>query len=300
MPGLPFRKPAAVSLVQDQDVYLVDEDKADFPSPSSALQRKTVLSTSLIRPRSLWAGELKRSGTNKHGQHEGENREGLLVVMAHLHGLDEQKMEELGLYKISVLGAKLKDWFVKWYEASMDGIDLNIDSARGLAMPCQLLDHAHAFARVTKWLPYNRIGHVKERPPKGFMGSKDLHLPPGEFVGPVNHARGGRKTSLHKSLYKKCGHLLRYDTDKCTCWDSTVGQYFYALTKIDVFPVEDVISYSSIQQITGRLGRFEYNHMPACRRCRQMDWESVVLKAKANTEHYFNGLCLDCMDRSKP
>jgi hypothetical protein len=35
-------------------------------------------------------------------------------------------------------------------------------------------------------------------------------------------------------------------------------------------------------------------------RCRQLDWESTVLKAKSNTEGYFNGLCLDCMDRSKP
>jgi hypothetical protein len=26
----------------------------------------------------------------------------------------------------------------------------------------------------------------------------------------------------------------------------------------------------------------------------------VVLKAKANTEKYFDGLCLDCMDHSKP
>jgi hypothetical protein len=31
-----------------------------------------------------------------------------------------------------------------------------------------------------------------------------------------------------------------------------------------------------------------------------MDWESVVLKAKANIEKYFDGLCLDCMNRSKP
>jgi len=120
------------------------------------------------------------------------------------------------------------------------------------------------------------------------------------YIGPVNHARGGFKTTLHKSLYKKYGHLLRYDTEACTCWDASLGRYFHALTKIDVFPVEDVISYSSVQQIIDRLGDFEYTHKPACRRCRQMDWESTVLKAKANTENYFNGLCLDCMDRSKP
>jgi len=64
--------------------------------------------------------------------------------------------------------------------------------------------------------------------------------------------------------------------------------------------VEDVISYSSVQQIIGRLGEFKYDHKPACIRCRKMEWETVVLQAKANTEKYFDGLCLDCMDRSKP
>jgi hypothetical protein len=80
-------------------------------------------------------------------------------------------------------GATLKTWYPKWYAVSIEGVELNIDSARGLAMPCQLFDHAAAFARVTKWLAYNHIGHVKERPPKGFKGSKGLHLPPGQFVG---------------------------------------------------------------------------------------------------------------------
>jgi hypothetical protein len=35
-------------------------------------------------------------------------------------------------------------------------------------------------------------------------------------------------------------------------------------------------------------------------RCRGMEWETVVLKAKSNTEEYFDGLCLDCMGHSKP
>lgn len=118
------------------------------------------------------------------------------------------------------------------------------------------------------------------------------------FTGPVNHARGGLKTTIHKSLYKKAGHRLRYGTEACSCWDSTVGRYFHALTKIDVFPVDDVLSYSSVQQIIGRLGDFKYAHKPACMRCRQLDWETTVLKAKANTEAYFDGkrvLFTNCM-----
>ena len=223
MPGLPYRKAPAVSLVQDQDVYLADADKADLTitvigaAEEGGIKHVTdvqVLRDVCRKSRYLQpiidasddpteitlGGELKRSGTNKHGQHEGENREGLLVVLAHLHGVSEEKMGELGLYKISVLGVwyaiayserdqfgsakdNLKAWFAKWYATSMMDTELNIDSARGLAMPCQLFDHAVAFARVTKWLTYNHIGHVKERPPKGFKGSKGLHLPPGEFVG---------------------------------------------------------------------------------------------------------------------
>lgn len=145
-------------------------------------------------------GDFKRSGTNKYGQHEGENCEGLIVLLAHLHGLSELRMEELGLYNISVLGVwyaiayterdrmgsakgSLKSWFEKWYEISQEGVELNIDSARGLAMPCQLFDHAPAFAHVTKWLSYNHIGAVKERPPRGFKGNKNLHLPPSDFIG---------------------------------------------------------------------------------------------------------------------
>ena len=223
MPGLTNRKGSAVSLVQDQDIYLADAEETDLiitvigAIEEDGVKHVTdihVLSKVCKKSRYLQpiidlsddpteitlGGELKHSGTNKHGQHEGENREGLLVVLAHLHGLDEQRMEELGLYKVSVLGiwyaiayaerdqleaAKrtLKSWFAKWYATSMEGIELNMDSARGLAMPCQLFDHAAAFARITKWIAYNHVGHVKERPPKGFKGSKGLHLPLGEFVG---------------------------------------------------------------------------------------------------------------------
>jgi hypothetical protein len=223
MPGLTHRKGAAVSLVQDQDIKLMDADKSDLTITvighaendgtkhvtdvlvSNAVCRKSrylqpIIDASDDATEITLGGELKRSATNKFGQDEGENREGLLVVLAHLHGLGEQHMEELGLYNISVLGvwyaiayterdrtgsakSMLQLWFAKWYAISIEGVELNIDTARGLAFPCQLLDHAVGFARVTKWLAYNHIGAVKERPPKGFRGHRHLHLHPGEFVG---------------------------------------------------------------------------------------------------------------------
>lgn len=96
----------------------------------------------------------------------------------------------------------------------------------------------------------------------------------------MNHARASLKTTLHKSFYKPCGYLLRHGTNDCQCWDATVGQYFASLTRIDVFPVEDVISHSFIIQICQRLKDFKYTYKPDCRRCKGLDWSSIVLKAK--------------------
>jgi hypothetical protein len=227
--GPTHRKGAAVSLVQDQDIYIVDADKADLtitvigPTEHDGIKHVTdvlvsnavcrtsrylqpIIDTSDDPTEIALGGELKRSGHNKYGQDEGENREGLLVVLAHLHGLSEEQMEELGLYSISVLGiwyaiayterdqtwsakSSLTSWFAKWCATSMDGVQLNIDSARGLALPCQLFDHAVGFVRVTKWLAYNHIGAFKERLPKSFKSQRDVHLPPVEFAGTSNSSR---------------------------------------------------------------------------------------------------------------
>lgn len=178
IPGLVYTKRPAVSLVQDQDIQIVDGDKADLTitvigdAEENGVKHVTdvhVSSQVCMQSRYLQliinvsddpteitlGGELRCSTSNKHDQDKGENREGVLVMLAHLHGLNEQRMEELGLYKISVLavwyaiaylerdqcgsaGATLKTWYHKWYAVSIEGVELNIDSARGLAMPCQL------------------------------------------------------------------------------------------------------------------------------------------------------------------
>lgn len=93
---------------------------------------------------------------------------------------------------------------------------------------------------------------------------------------------------------------MRFETAACKCWDATIGQYLAALVKIDTFPVDDVIPRASINDIVARLKQFEFDYIPACNRCRSIDWVYVVRKTVAATEAYFDGLCLDCMDRSKP
>jgi hypothetical protein len=157
-----------------------------------------LITTSKYQTEVTLGGELKREGANKFGQEEGINKEGVLVWLAHLHDLSEQQMAELGLYEVSIPGIweaislwlyqekradlkALKSWFDKWYDATGTH-PLNVDSARLLALPCQLFDHAEGYARVIKFLAYNSIGHVRERQPKGFK-AKSLHIAPAEFVG---------------------------------------------------------------------------------------------------------------------
>ena len=158
----------------------------------------SLITTSEDQTEITLGGELKREGANKFGQEEGIDKDGALVWLAHLHELSEQQMAGLGLHEISITGIweailswmykekqadlkALKPWFEKWYDTT--GVcPHDIDSARLLALPCQLFDHAEGYARVTKFLAYNSIGHVKERQPKGFR-AKSLHLAPAEFVG---------------------------------------------------------------------------------------------------------------------
>jgi hypothetical protein len=46
-----------------------------------------------------------------------------------------------------------------------------------------MFNHAIGYARVTKYLAYEHVGHVKERPLKGFKGPKHLHINERMFIG---------------------------------------------------------------------------------------------------------------------
>ncbi|KAH3993315.1 hypothetical protein HBI81_125190 [Parastagonospora nodorum] len=332
MPGLTIRKGPAVSLVQDQDIILAEPEAADFAiTVIGALEEdgskhvtdihisSTIVKKSLFIQAFIEKTKDKSEITLGDGKftEDGYNKEGTLVWLAHLQGLSQQRMKELGLWEISLLGVwyailywdshqdkkareNLGEWFDNWYRTSMSNVQLTIPIARALVYPYYLFDNAKGYAQVTKYLAYNHVGHVKERPPKGFKGGKHLHVGERQFVGPVNHARGGLRNTLHKSLYSRVGRILRSKTTFCDCWDATIGRYQLALTKCEAWPVDDVLTSSSIAEVTRRLKAFKLNYTAKCKRCASIDWESVVLRACSNTDGYFNGICLDCQDRSKP
>ncbi|CAG5181843.1 uncharacterized protein ALTATR162_LOCUS9863 [Alternaria atra] len=263
MPGLTVRKGPAVSLVQDQDIVLTTEP---------GLSDLTITIIGTICKKSPYLKALLDATNDKteltfggdaESKNDGENKEGTLIWLTQLHELSEQRSDELGLFDISLVGVwhaismwnahqdgnikeKLVEWFNKWYEKNMAKANLTVPIAQALAYPCYIFDHAVGYARVTRYLAYEHVGHVKERPPKGFKGPKHRHINERMFV------------------------------------------------------VDDVLNYSSIGQVVRRLKTFDYAYTPKCNRCRSIDWETIVLKALSNTLGYFNGMCLDCMDRSKP
>jgi hypothetical protein len=183
MPGVssfPSRKgPAA--LVQDQDISLTNKPDltvtvigaagedgmkhvTDLLVSSEACKKspyiKALLEESKDKDELTFGGDAK-------SKDDGDNKEGTLVWLAHLHDLDQGRMDELGLFDISIMGVwhaislwdlhkdgKIKEnlapWFNDWYERCMVKVELTVPIAQALAYPCYVFDHAIGYARVTK------------------------------------------------------------------------------------------------------------------------------------------------------
>lgn len=80
----------------------------------------------------------------------------------------------------------------------------------------------------------------------------------------------------------------------------TLFCYERALYTIDVWPLERTMQRSSMTTIIERLNNFSFEaKKSACHSCRS-DYKKIVVDAQSKTRSYFDGLCLDCMDITKP
>ncbi|KAL5404395.1 hypothetical protein PMIN06_008958 [Paraphaeosphaeria minitans] len=328
MPGL--KNDPNISLVLDQDVVIADGDGTMTitllsPVEDSVRHVTEVQVSSSVCLKSSYLRTIINVakdptditlGGGLKGQSDGIHKEGALVWLAHLHSLSSERMMELALNKVSVVAVweaiqlwvhlekrndikDLQGWFNELYDTTFSRMDLDVYIAGLLVFPCQVFDHAVGFARMTKHLAYNHQGAIKEQRPKGIK-LKTHHLAPNDFIGLMNHARGGLKSTIHKHMWKKANNVLRFETTKCSCWDATIGQYLAALVRIDAFTIEDALQRSSFHEILDRMKDFSFDYNPECRRCRSIDWVYVVQMTRQAAQAYFDGLCLDCMDRSKP
>ena len=118
-------------------------------------------------------------------------------------------------------------------------------------------------------------------------------------LGLVNQARGRLKTVLRGPLWEKVGSLLS-EPHTCSCWQKTSAEYLAALVKCEVYPLEESFPKNSVTQTFDRLEGF--GHTSAAKDCRScnVNWPECVSSACEIVSGYFDGLCLDCMDHSKP
>ena len=85
----------------------------------------------------------------------------------------------------------------------------------------------------------------------------------------------------------------------CPCWRAVTTQFLGELILFEAWPLDDVFPRWSVMEILGRLQNFQFHFSPCCNRCRNMDWVTIVKQAVQDTIADFQGLCIDCMDRSK-
>ena len=113
----------------------------------------------------------------------------------------------------------------------------------------------------------------------------------------MNAAKGRLRTIFHHGMFEPNEDLL---TARCDCRKETLFDYEKHLFDIEVWPLEKMAAKTSINGLLMRLDKFGYHaKSSACANCRK-DYKVIIERVIVRVRSYFDGLCLDCMDRSKP
>ncbi|KAL8927226.1 MAG: hypothetical protein Q9208_002402 [Pyrenodesmia sp. 3 TL-2023] len=185
-----------------------------------------------------------------------------------------------------------EEWFDRW-DTIHRGSTPGVNAVRELLYPTWRLNHATAFARVTKFLAYEDSGHVTESYPRD--DGTHLHLPP-RIIQQLNAAKGRLRNILNQHLLDVTKELFKAN---CRCKEKAFFGYGKALYKVNVWPPDTEALRNSIHTITDRLAKFHFTAAPgSCRSCAK-NYNGIVSNACSYTLSYFDGLCLDCMDMTK-
>ncbi|KAL8940125.1 MAG: hypothetical protein Q9216_002979 [Gyalolechia sp. 2 TL-2023] len=198
-----------------------------------------------------------------------------------------QLVEAIDYYALDITA--FNPWFANWYAQQPVP-----PKPAELLFPAWRFDHARAFAKCTRDLAYDHIGHIMEKNPSMLH---QYHLPSRLIPEQLNAAKGRLRTVLFRGLWDPCNSLLRAS---CACRKETLYDYQHHLYSIEVWPLETIFLNTSIHGILERLDDFSYEpRTGACSQCRQ-NYTGIVARVVSRVEEYFDGLCLDCLDRSKP
>ncbi|KAI4126790.1 MAG: hypothetical protein LQ338_003575 [Usnochroma carphineum] len=196
-------------------------------------------------------------------------------------------VQAIDYYELDVTA--FNDWFAAWYQKN----NTSMFKPAELLFPTWRFNHAKGFARWTHDLAYQHTGHITEKNPTALY---QYHLP-ARLIQQLNAAKGRLRTVLFRGLWGPCHELLDAD---CACKKGTLFDYQKHLYTIDVWPLETIFLRNSIDDILQNLTKFSYEaSASACGKCRQ-DYKGIVARVASSVRGYFNGLCLDCLDHSKP
>jgi hypothetical protein len=133
------------------------------------------------------------------------------------------------------------------------------------------------------------------------------------FSEQLNSAKGRLRTILHQALFKRVNEII--DRATCDCKEQTIFDFLKELRRIDVSPLDVSSTKASVAQMLDRLRQYDETktrsfalssndtsvnqsrHSP-CSVC-WLDGKTIVRQAIARVSSYFDGLCLNCMDRTK-
>ncbi|KAK4692165.1 hypothetical protein P7C71_g4984, partial [Lecanoromycetidae sp. Uapishka_2] len=180
-------------------------------------------------------------------------------------------------------------WFAAWYQRC----NPKMLQPKNLLFPTWRFNHAKAFAEWTKYMAYHGVGHVTEMNPTKLY---TYHLP-SRIIQQLNAAKGRLRTVLHRGLFEPCELLF---SANCDCRKETLFDYQKHLFDIGVWPLETVFQKTCMSEILTNLDKFIYEaKSSACGTCRR-DYKGMVKRINTRVREYFDGLCLDCLNRSKP
>lgn len=119
-------------------------------------------------------------------------------------------------------------------------------------------------------------------------------------VEQINAAKGRLKTILHRELYDPIETMLT--SSRCTQHGDKGLDYQISLHTTGVWPFESKQKHNSMKSLTAKLKTFRRPSNEAITGCHGCTFDSVAVVAAAidETEAYFDGLCLDCMNASRP
>ncbi|KAL1612493.1 hypothetical protein SLS60_000720 [Paraconiothyrium brasiliense] len=190
---------------------------------------------------------------------------------------------------------KIKPWFLECYQIALSNGGLTPFIACCLAFPCNVFNHAEGFMKLTKYLAYHTNGNIFTINPSSFHGlNQDARI----LDGPLTTARAHIQSILDKELNFALDKLHQAT---CSCRKDTAFDYVDALRALDCWPIDRAVQKYPLAEIIDELEKFEFT--PNSGSCESgacaHDFKNSVNIAIRKAKFAFDGLCLDCMERSQ-